>query len=518
DFALRVMHKPSDLLKVTPGLFTGQHAGGGKANQYFIRGFDIDHGTDLALWVDGMPVNNVSHGHGQGYADLHFIIPELFERVEVNKGPYFAEYGDFATAGAVRLRTRERFEESYADLAMGMFGSYRFLGVFAGADTVYRPVLAAEVHRDDGPFKNPEDLERYNLFFRSSLIRTSQSDLDLTLMSYGGNWNGSGQVPLREVEAGRLDRFGSVDPTEGGNSQRHSASLRFRSTPDPRSEFSASAYLIDYRLALISNFTFCAGDPVYGDQRVQEARRAVSGFNAAKRTGWDACGRAWNTTVGKDMRNDRIANALGRGRDRSVFSRAVEADVRASSLGLYAQEEVAPLDWLRFVAGFRADYFGFDVTDRLQELPNTVPVAESGSGARSASIFSPKFNAIIGPFAKTELYLNYGQGFHSNDARGVVKHPDPVTPLTKAVGYEAGLRNNLIPRLDLGASLWKLDLRSELVWVGDEGATEARGPTERIGLDLEARLRLLSWLWADADFTQSEATYTENAGNADAVA
>ncbi|MDQ3000642.1 MAG: TonB-dependent receptor [Fibrobacterota bacterium] len=520
DFALRVMLKPTDLIKVTPGLFTGQHAGGGKANQYFLRGFDIDHGTDLALWVDGMPVNSVSHGHGQGYADLHFIIPELFDRVEVNKGPYFAEYGDFATAGAVRMRTKERIRESSAELSAGQFNSYRFLGIYAGRDTVHQPVLAAEVYRDDGPFTNPEDLSRFKLFFRSGLVKTSTSDLTLTLMSYGSDWNGSGQVPMREVEAGRLDRFGSIDPSEGGNSQRHSASMALRSVPDDRSEFTASAYLINYRLSLYSNFTFFAADPVNGDQIEQTDSRTISGFNVAYRTQRSALGLEWTTLVGLDMRNDLIENALGTSKERQSLGRIVDADIRESGMGLYAQEEVSPLKWLRLVGGIRADYFGFDVSDRLQSPSDTAPSfsGTTTSGARSASIFSPKANAIIGPFLRTELYLNYGQGFHSNDARGVVKRPGGVTPLTKAIGYEIGLRNDLIPRVDLAASLWKLDLESELVWVGDEGVTEARGPTERFGVDAEARVKILTWLWADADLTLSQATYTENAGNANAVA
>ena len=455
DFALRVMLKPEDLIKVTPGLFTGQHAGGGKANQYFLRGFDIDHGTDLALWVDGMPVNNVSHGHGQGYADLHFIIPELFERVEVHKGPYAAEYGDFATAGAVRMVTRERFKESFAELRGGMQSSYRFLGVYAGADTVHRPVLAAEVNRSDGLFENPEDLERYNLFFRSSLMRTSSSSVDLTLMSYGADWNGSGQIPERAVKAGTLDRFGSVDPSEGGNSQRHSASIKLRSTPGDRSDWQVSAYLINYRLALYSNFTFFAADSVHGDQIEQNDRRMVTGFNGFYRSTGKGLGLDWTSTAGLDMRNDIIQNALGPSQARRRIGETVAAGIREGSMGLYLQEEVSPLARLRLVGGVRADYFGFDVSDKLQAISDS---AVKTSGVRSASVISPKINAILGPFFKTELYLNFGHGFHSNDARGVVKRPDAVTPLAKAVGYEAGVRTSLIPRVDFAAALWKLDM------------------------------------------------------------
>jgi outer membrane receptor protein involved in Fe transport len=216
-----------------------------------------------------------------------------------------------------------------------------------------------------------------------------------------------------------------------------------------------------------------------------------------------------------DMSNDAIANALSHTERRRKISKVADDDIEESGLGVYAQEEVSPLPWLRLVGGLRADYFGFDVTDDLQQLSDSVP---STSGVKSSSIFSPKLNAILGPFYKTEFYLNYGQGFHSNDARGVVRSEDPVTPLTKATGYEVGLRTAAIPRLDLAASLWRLDMRSELVWVGDEGGTEARGPTRRIGYDAEARVQVLPWLWLDADLTQSDAVYTGNAGNGDAVA
>jgi outer membrane receptor protein involved in Fe transport len=513
------MLKPTDLLKVTPGLFTGQHAGGGKANQYFLRGFDIDHGTDLALWVDGMPVNMVSHGHGQGYADLHFIIPELFDRVEVQKGPYAAQLGDFATAGAVRMRTRDRFDSSFALVAGGPFQTYRFLGLYTDPQSRYAPVLAAEIYRDDGPFQQPEDLERYKLFWRNRLMEggaEGDARVDLTLMSYGSDWNGSGQVPLRAVESGDLDRFGSVDPTEGGNSQRHSAQLRARfGDADRASEWNLDAYLLHYRFALYSNFTFFAGDAERGDQIEQTDRRTVAGFQGNVLRRRTLAGRPLITTLGLNLRNDFIENGLGPTENRKRLGTTVNARVQESSMGLFLQEDYALTDWLRFVGGLRADYFGFQVSDELEDQD---PDAPKTSGVRSASIISPKANFIVGPFEKTELYLNFGQGFHSNDARGVVRRPEGVTPLAAALGYEIGLRTHRIPRLEMAASAWRLDMESELVWVGDEGTTEARPATERMGVDFEARARLLSWLFADLDLTQSRAVYTENSGNGDAVA
>ncbi len=513
DLSLRVILEPADLLKVTPGLYVSQHAGGGKAHQYFIRGFDGDHGTDIAFWFDGMPVNNVSHGHGQGYTDMHFIIPELVNRVEMKKGPYFSEYGDFATAGAVHLHTHQP-RESFLSLQTGMFHTYRALGLVAGSEEAFSPTIAAEVYRTDAYFDNPDDMERYNLFMRSNIWRHGEASLGLTLMGYGSGWNGSGQIPLRAVEDGSLSRYGSVDPTEGGNSQRHSASLRFDNQGE-RDYFQATAYLINYRLALYSNFTFFAGDSEHGDQIEQNDRRLVAGFHAGYGFENTAFGMLWRTRMGVESRNDIIHNELGQSVRRKRFTEDVNSDVRQGSFGVYAQEEVEPLPWLRLIAGIRADYYGFDVTDRLEERD---PDAPKTSGVQQASIFSPKASAVISPMQNWQLYLNFGEGFHSNDARGIVLGNDPVTPLSKARGYEFGTRTRLWDRLDLAAALWRLALESELVWVGDEGVTEPRGETRRIGADLEARVSILPWLWLDGDITLADAVFTENPGNAQAVA
>ncbi len=504
DLASRALLKPADLLKVTPGLFVGQHAGGGKANQYFLRGFDIDHGTDLALWVDDLPVNMVSHGHGQGYADMHFVIPELYDRVEVRKGPYDASDGDFATAGSVRLRSRERFDESFVEYRLGAFNTHRFLGVYTAPDAAGAPVLAAEILRDDGPFVNPENLERYNLFWRNTLASDPALRADLTLMSYSSGWNGSGQIPLRAVEDGSLDRFGAIDPTEGGNTQRHGAMLRARGPAGTHSDWDASAYLIRYDFSLYSNFTFFASDSVNGDQFVQTDHRSIAGFRAGARDVRERLGMRWNTSAGVELRADQIENTLGPTVERKRLGQTVDARVRQSSLGFHLQEDVTVLPWLRLVGGVRADYFGFNVEDKLEDLSDS---ASRSSGVRAATQVSPKANLIVGPFHETEIYLNYGHGFHSNDARGVVRSPDAVTPLARAIGYEAGVRTAAIPRVELSAAVWRLDIGSELVWVGDAGVTEPSDATERTGVDFEARAQILTGLYLDLDVTHSRARY-----------
>src|SRR6185369_806460 len=267
DFTARPLLEPADILKVTPGLMTVQHAGGGKANQYFIRGFDADHGTDLALSVDGVPVNAVSHGHGQGYADLHFIIPEVMDKLEVTKGPYSADQADFATAGSVNLVTRRSFEQSQVKLGYGAFATMRLLGIAAPhLEGPWEGFAAVELYGSNGPFRLPEDHRRYNAIASATLHTGSSSDLNLQLQSYAAGWNGSGQLPLRAVDAGELDRFGAVDPSEGGLSSRHSAILRYRSSDGAGGLFNAMAYGAWSTLDLFSDFTFFAMDPVHGDE------------------------------------------------------------------------------------------------------------------------------------------------------------------------------------------------------------------------------------------------------------
>jgi outer membrane receptor protein involved in Fe transport len=515
DFLLRPHPRPVDILQVVPGLYTNQHAGGGKANQYFLRGFDADHGTDVALFVDGVPVNMVSHAHGQGYADLNWLIPELIERVEVYKGTYFPQFGDFATAGAVNLVTHRGFQTSQVTLGGGSFDTWRGLFIAAPEVDGWSPVIAGQAYGTNGPFLSPERLERFSLFAKVTRNVSGRSSLSLVLTSYGSDWNASGQVPLREVGAGRLERFGTIDPSEGGNSQRHSLYGTFRALTEGGGEVNVLAYALQYRLNLFSNFTFLSRDPVNGDMIEQHDARSVLGLNASYRFPRRWGGITFETTLGAQLRTDTIDAALYNDRARERLSTVVDANVREGSLALFVQEDITLTPWLRAVLGLRGDAFGFDVEDRLEDLSTQ---ETKSSGVRQAARVSPKASLVISALPDTELYLNAGIGFHSNDARGVVREPEPVTPLTRARGYEAGVRTRLFERLDLAGSLFLLDLDSELVWVGDEGTTEARGPTRRQGLEAEARLRILPWLFADADLTLSRATFVQNAGNADAVA
>jgi TonB family protein len=516
DLQLRPMQRPADLFRVTPGLLVVQHAGGGKASQYLLRGFDADHGTDVAFSLDGVPLNMVSHGHGQGFADPNWIIPELVERVEIAKGPYFVEHGDFSTAGAIDLVTRER-SESFLSAGGGSFNSVRAVGIAAPALAAgWTPLLAAEMERTDGPFQNPEGFTRYDLFARLTRDIDPRSRLSVTASAYNGSWNASGQLPTRAVRAGLVDFYGALDPTEGGTSARDNLYLSYRLRPDPSSEFRALAYLCHYDFTLYSNFTFFSADPVNGDQIEQRDRRSLAGAQASSRWLRQWRGILFDSTLGGSARADAIASGLHHDRARERLATLVDDDVTETAIGLYAKEEVQLTRWLRLVGGLRLDHFTFRVDDHREDLGTT---GSATSGARGASQVSPKGTVVLSPHATTDLFLNFGYGFHSNDARGVVRGTDPATPLTRSLGYEVGARSRLFARrLEVAMALWGIDLGSETVWVGDAGTTEAAGATRRLGVELEGRAELRPWLFADLDVTWSDARFRENAGNGGAVA
>jgi outer membrane receptor protein involved in Fe transport len=509
DLALRPIRRPADILEVAPGLAVVQHAGGGKANQYLLRGFDADHGTDVALTIDGVPVNNPTHAHGQGYADLNFVIPEVVERVEVDKGPYFVEHGDFATAGAVNLVTRRAAAENSATFQAGRFDIFRGLviggGELAGADTL----LAVEGYGQDGPFENPEDYTRYNLFARAGVERDDRGG-DLTFTSYRGSWNASGQIPLRAVRAGTLDRFGSVDPTEGGTSQRHQLYGRAWWRPDADTEARLLAYGAYYDLDLFSNFTFFARDPENGDQIEQKDKRFFGGGEARLAHRLRLGRRGVELAGALGLRGDNIANQLSYTRARRFLSPVTDHNVGQVDAYGWVRADVTWTPWLRTLVGLRLDDLYLDVDNDLQQA--TDPELR-GQGTEHELVVSPKASVVLSPFtessrlAATQLFVNYGEGFHSNDARGVVRTQDPVDPTAKARGGELGARTRLLDRLDLAAALWLLDLESEIVFVGDEGTTEPSGATRRWGGELEARLHILDWLFLDLDYTRTVARF-----------
>ena len=510
DFSGRPRLRMLDLLGSVPGLYVTQHAGGGKANQYFLRGFDADHGTDVAISVDGVPVNQVSHGHGQGYADLNWVIGELVQTVDVRKGPYAAQDGDFTTAGSLSMRTYGRLPKSSLTAQGGRFDTYRGLAILSPRLAYTDATVAFEAYGTDGPFVRPENTKRYNGFGRLRW-KTGPGALTLTATSYLGQWNASGQIPLRAVRAGDLDRFGYVDPNEGGSTQRHSIYASFHTHGDAGETLDAVAYAVAYRFSLYSDFTFFSVNPVAGDMIHQRDDRLTTGAHA-KYQRVDRLGKIPLTTrAGVNLRDDRIRNGLEPAPRREWQQATVDARVGETSLGAFIEADVLWLTWLRTITGARVDAFAFDVEDRLEDRS----MADgASSGSKTSARLSPKASVVITPAQGLDLFANFGYGFHSNDARGVILG---VTPLTRAIGGDAGARVHAFDMLDLSAAAFELDLASELVWVGDEGTSEARGRTRRRGLEFGARVAPLPWLTAEVNATFASATYVDNPGNAAAV-
>jgi len=506
DFELRPHTTTQEILNNIPGLVAGQHAGGGKAMQYFLRGFDNDHGTDIALFVDGVPVNMVSHAHGQGYADLNFLIPETVERVELYKGPYFVQWGDLANSGAVNFVTKEDTMENSLQALGGFFNTMRYTGVVSPRFGPLQSLLAGEVYFSDGPFKNPENYTRYNFFGKFTLNPTPEAKLSLWFSAHDGDWDASGQIPLREVRARRLDRFGAMDPSEGGRSDRQNVNLVYTLTPSPQESWLVQLYGSRYKLTLFSDFTFFQRDPIRGDGINQDDSRVLYGGRVRYNRLWTLGALPTQSTFGLETRNDDADVGLFRQQKRRRFATVNKVHVEERSFSGYLQQEFFLRDWVRLQIGVRGDFFLFDVGNRL---PRNALDAVRIRGYTSDGIVNPKANLILSPFSdspslwrNTEFFLNFGMGYHSNDARDAVQANGK--PLARSTGGELGARTNLWNALDLAAALWILDLDSELVFVGDEGTTEASGPTRRWGVDFEARYSLFPWLLADLDLSYAD--------------
>ncbi len=499
DFELRPTSTPSDILRLAPGLVIAQHAGGGKADQIFLRGFDADHGTDVAIFVDGIPVNMVSHAHGQGYADLHWLIPETVDHVEVYKGPYFVQFGDIATAGAVNIITKRRDKDTTFTITGGSFGTQRYLSILSPPEgTPLAPYIAFEGYHNNGPFDNPNNLNRFNLFTKFIILSSATSNLSFLGTLFKSYWNASGQIPAREVKAGRLGRFDSEDNSEGGKTERQNLNLVYNYA-DAQQSFTAQAWTSWYRLNLFSDFTFFMNDPVNGDGIEQADKRFMGGSYLNYRRNYTLFEIPTETLVGFSSRSDRATVGLFHQKKRQRLSTTTDSIVNQTNLAWYAQQEFRPTSWLRTQIGARLDKFFFDVRD-------TRPVANKNSGDDEGFIANPKVNVILSPFSdnawakRSEIYLNFGGGYHSNDARDVIANPGKTT-LPRVLGGELGLRSKLFDRLDMGLAYWRSHLESELVFAGDEGTTKARGKTQRQGVEGEFRYEILSWLSADLDIS-----------------
>lgn len=500
----RPFSRPAEALEVAPGLIITQHSGDGKANQYFLRGFNLDHGTDLAIFVDEMPINMRTHAHGQGYADLNFLIPELIGSVNVRKGPYFADEGDFSSVGSVHVNLLDSVNRMMASITVGSFGYRRIFGATSAKVGEGTLLIAGEVNTYDGPWDNPDKLQKLNGVVRYSQ-GTPDNGFSLTGMAYSNRWNSTDQIPLRAITSGEIGLYGAFDPTDGGNSDRFSVSGRWAETDD-KGASKVSFYVIKSSLNLWNNFTYFLSDPVNGDQFHQHDDRFLGGINASHTFKSQFAGLPMETEIGVQSRYDNIRLDLSNTVQRQFLSPIRSDAVKEGSVGIFAQNTIHWTDWLRTNVGWRGDFY--------ETLVNSF-FTPANSGNANAFIGSPKVGVVLGPFAKTEVFVNAGEGFHSNDARGVTIRESPLdgSPLqaspflVKTRGAEVGVRTKIIPQLDSSVSLFLLDSASEILFSGDAGDTEASRPSRRYGIEWTNDYRPLSWLSLQGDLAVTHARF-----------
>ncbi|MGZ5577665.1 MAG: TonB-dependent receptor domain-containing protein [Methylobacter sp.] len=529
----RPITRPAEVLETVPGLIATQHSGEGKANQYFLRGFNLDHGTDFLTQIEGVPVNQLSHSHGQGWADTNFLIPELIETLEYKKGNYYAENGDFSSTGSADIHYVKDLPKHLLKFTGGSFDYYR--GLAAGSQKLGDGHLlyAGETVHNNGPWSVGNDYSKFNGLLRYSRQYANRG-WSLTGMATKADWRSTDQIARRAVGQGTIGRFDAIDPTDGGNSQRYSVTGEWHRRDD-RSETRLMAYGIYSTLNLFSNFTFfldnnevnnplgCQGlpstqgekiDPAVfntcGDQFGQPDNRWTTGFKGSH-TLFHKFGAADSeTTFGLQLRNDNIRNGLTKTHAQNPYAVTRLDALWVTSISPYAENKTQWSQWLRTSAGVRFDGFRFDVgqSNIVQNI-----------GERYDGLVSPKFGVVLGPWAETEFYFNGGLGYHSNDARGINTRIDPVSgstvdrasPLVRTYGAEAGMRSTWVKGLQSTLSLWWLDVDSELVFVGDAGTTEASRPSCRYGLEFANYFSPADWITFDADFSFSHARFRDQA-------
>lgn len=508
----RPITRPGEVLESVPGLIVTQHSGEGKANQFFLRGFNLDHGTDIALTVDGMPVNMRTHAHSQGYADLNFLIPELVGAVEFHKGPYFVRDGDFASAGSVRIDYLDTVERNLALTSFGSFGYKRALAIASAPLGQGTLLVAGEAQTYDGPWDVPDRLRKLNGVVRYSQ-GTARDGFSLTGMAYWARWNATNQVPERAVSEGIIGRYGTLNPTDGGDTGRFSLSGRWSRTGEAGIT-RASAYVIRYRMNLFNDFTYFLGDPANGDQFRQRDSRVLGGGEASHTFQGDLFGLPMENEIGVQTRTDSIRVGLFDTADRQYRSTVLDDRVLEASGAFYYENRLRWTDWLRTSLGFRADTYYADVASDTA----------ANSGTARDGIVNPKLGLVLGPWFDTELFVNYGGGFHSNDARGVTATIDPASPLfdiarspflVPSTGSEIGLRNRSIAGLETAVTLFQLDFASENLFQGDSGTTEPSRPTRRFGVEWTNRYAVTPWLSLEGDLTVTNARFSDHdpAGN-----
>lgn len=509
----RAWGRPADVLEHIPGMVVTQHSGEGKANQYFLRGMNLDHGTDFATTLNGVPLNMPSHAHGQGYTDLNLLIPELVARMDYRKGPYQAADGDFASAGSVRISYRKRLPQPLLQWTVGEHGHRRTL--VAGSHDLSDDrtlLMALEQQRHDGPWTVPEDLRRSNALLTLS-AGTAREGWHTSLSSYSGRWTATDQVPQRLIASGvhqgrAFGRFDSLDPSAGGDTRLSSLTAHWHRSAG-QALTRVDVYALRYTLNLYSNFTYSLMRPQ--DQFAQTDQRSAWGLHASHT--WrspDDAQRPVQNTLGLSWRQDRIRAGLHDSEARQWQASVRDDAVRQQSLGVYAENQIGWTPWLRTVAGLRADQLDARVHSLLQP---------QNSGTARGLRASPKFSLVLGPWAHTEWFVHVGRGFHSNDARGTTARIDPrsgeaidaVPVLVGTRGRELGLRSQLGPTLQTTLALWELEIDSELVYAGDAGNTEAGRRSRRTGLEWRQAWSPGERFWLDLSLAWTRPRHTDGA-------
>jgi outer membrane cobalamin receptor len=512
----RPLLRPGEMLEYVPGMVVTQHSGDGKANQYFLRGFNLDHGSDFATSINGMPINMPTNAHGHGYSDLNFLIPELVQRIDYRKGPYYAQDGDFSSAGSGDFHYKTRLDKDFTQITLGQRGYQRFVGAVSHElSNGINYVVGLERMNNNGPWSTPEGLRRTNGVFLLS-DGSKANGWTASLMSYQARWTSTDQVPQSLINSGLnngqpFGRFDSLDSSDGGKTDRSSLSLDWRQSHGNVSD-KVMVYAINYDLNLFSNFTYFTNDPVNGDQFMQKEHRNVYGIKSSRQ--WVIDGNVeWINTLGVQSRSDLINVALANTQSRSVSSWIRQDNVRQNLTGVFSEALANWRPWLRTNFGLRYDQYSTHVDSVLQN---------QNSGAATSGLWSPKFSLILGPWDKTEYFFNAGKGFHSNDARGTTAKVDPndstktvasVPGLVSSKGYEVGIKTEAVQGLQSSLSLWHLDFDAELVYVGDAGGTESGRSSRRTGIEWNNRWMPSPKLVLDADFALTKPRFSKDEGS-----
>lgn len=497
DLDLKPVKNTQELLRVVPGLFVAQHAGGGKAEQIFLRGFDCDHGTDIQVSVDGMPVNMVSHAHGQGYADAHFIIPETINNIDFGSGPYYTQQGNLNTAGYVNFSTFTNIDKSRFQLEAGQYNTYRalaLLDLFKKNKDKQSAYIAGEFNYTDGPTINKQNFNRLNVFGKYNLAINTNTQLVASASAFSSKWDASGQLPTRAVQDGSIDRFGSIDPTEGGNTERYNANINLSHKFNNNTTWTNQAFYSKYIFNLYSNFTFFLNDDVNGDEINQKESRNIFGYNTKINTNKNFGKLRIQTTYGAGFRYDAMLNStLAHTTKREFLNNIKKGDINEANLFSYVQKQFSFGKWL-IDAGVRYDYFHFNYLDKLSTTQQP---------AQAKAIISPKLNIQYTFNKNIQLYVKTGKGFHSNDTRVVVANKGQEI-LPAAYGSDLGVILKPTKNLFINVAAWYLYLDQEFVYVGDDGNVEPSGKTRREGVDVIARYQINNNLFANINLNYTK--------------